>query len=418
MRDTIRVAETPLKTQSAHRPLAAVFRDGGSLAASEGLPRVLHVVASLDNTAVENWLLRMLSHARKVNLPVDWTFYCIEGRGALDQHAQALGAQVVHSPVRLGAKRLFVQALRSHLSLNHYDVLHAHHDLVTAVYLLAALRLPIGRRIVHVHNADESVLTPNAIKQVLFRSTFRRICLTFADRIVANSNHCLDTFLAGRGRRPGIDTVHYYGIAPEPLTDAKPDRAAFRRRLGFTTDAKIVLFAGRMVPEKNPLFAVDVIASMRRVDPSVVGVFAGAGALEQAVQRRAAALGIDASVKCLGWRSDIPELMAGSDWFILPHPEHPLEGFGITVVEAQLAGLRLLLSPGVADDPLLPMASARRLSLKLGAQAWAEAAMELWSAPPPSRAAALEAFRQSPMAMDRALRGLIALHGAEGNADA
>jgi glycosyltransferase involved in cell wall biosynthesis len=406
-----------LECRSTTGQTIPMFSPSDTSSAGSARPRVLHVVESLGRTAVETWLLRMLEYANRSHEPLDWTFYCIEGAGAFDESARALGAKVVLSPVRLGDKRAFLQALRTHLSRHHYDVLHCHHDLVSAVYLLAAWRLPIGRRIVHVHNADESVLTPNVMKRSLFRPTFRRICLTFADRIAANSNHSLDTFLAGRRRRPGIDNVHYYGIAPEPLTDAKADRVAFRRQLGFGVDAKIVLFAGRMVPEKNPVFAVDVIAAMRRMDPAVVGIFAGAGSLEQAVQRQAAALGLDAAVKCLGWRGDIPELMAGSDWFILPHPEHPLEGFGIAVVEAQLAGLRLLLSLGVADDPLLPTASARRLSLGLGAQAWAEAAMALWSAAPPSHRVALEAFQQSPMAMDRALRGLIALHGAGGNSD-
>jgi len=383
---------------------------------ADGAPlRILHVVASLDRTAVETWLLRMCGYAAKSNVPLDWTFYCIEGAGAFDERARALGAKVVLSPVRIGQKGVFVRALRAHLSDHQYDVLHCHHDLVSAVYLLAGFSLPIRRRIVHVHNADESVLTPSAIKQALFRWVFRRICLTLADRIVANSNHCLHTFLAGRRCRPGRDSILFYGVDPEPSAAAAPDRAVFRRQLGLANNAKIVLFAGRMVPEKNPVFAVDVIAAMLRMDHSVVGLFAGAGSLEQAVQARAAALGVDASIKCLGWRRDIPELMAGSDWFVLPHPEHPLEGFGIAVVEAQLAGLRLLLSTGVADDPLLPTASVRRLSLGLGAQAWAGAAMELWSAPPPSREAALEAFRQSPMAMDHALRGLIALHGVRGN---
>lgn len=373
-------------------------------------PSVLHVVASLNQTAVENWLLRMLKHASKVKTPLNWTFYCIDGKGSLDQHARDLGAKVAHSPVPIGAKVTFVQALRVHLRLNRYDVLHAHHDLVSAVYLSAALRLPMKRRIVHIHNADESVLTPSAIKEAIFRPTLRHVCFALADCIVANSNHCLDVFLAGSKRRAQRDFVHYYGIDPEPLIEAKPDRAAFRRQFGFAADAKIVLFAGRMVPEKNPVFAVDVIAALRRMDPAVVGIFAGAGSLEQAVQERGQALDVDTSIRCLGWRSDVPELMAGSDWFILPHPEYPPEGFGIAVVEAQLAGLRLLLSTGVANDPLLPTASIQRLSLGLGAHAWADAAMALWSGPPPSREAALEAFRQSAMAMDRALADLVKLH--------
>lgn len=359
---------------------------------------------------METWLLRMLGHAKKSDIPLDWTFYCIEGAGAFDEQARALGAKVVLSPVRIGEKHKFLRAMRAHLSSYPYDALHCHHDLVSAVYLLAGLRLPIGRRIVHVHNADESVLTPSAIKQAIFRPSFRRVCLALADQIVANSNHCLDTFIAGRRRRPGRDLVHYYGIDPAPLVDAKPDRADFRRRLGFAGDAKVLLFAGRIVPEKNPVFAVDVVAAMRRMEPSVVGIFAGAGSLENDVRGRIAALGLDPWVRCLGWRDDIPELMAACDWFILPHPEHPLEGFGMAVVEAQLAGLRLLLSTGVAGDPLLPTASVRRLSLGLGAHAWAEAAIALGSGPPPSREAALEAFRRSPMAMDRALDDLAKLH--------
>ncbi len=398
----------PQSQLAAEAPAVGLHREAAS---ARRRPRVIHVVASLDKTAVENWLLRMLGHARKGDVPVDWTFYCIDGEGGLDRQARALSAQVVYSPVPIGAKLAFMQALRSHLHLNHYDVLHSHHDLISGVYLLAAAGVPIRRRIVHVHNADESVLTPSLFKQAIFKPALRRVCLTLADQIVANSNHCLDTFLAGRKCRPGRDVVHYYGMNPEPLVNAKPERAAFRRQHGFAEDARIVLFAGRMVPEKNPVFAVDVIAAMRRSDPRVVGLFAGSGSLEGDVRARATMLGIEPWIRCLGWRNDIAQLMAGSDWFILPHPEHPLEGFGMAVVEAQLAGLRLLLSLGVADDPLLPTASVRRLSLKQSAKEWAAAALQLWSAPAPSRQAALCAFERSPMVMDHAFRDLVRLHG-------
>jgi glycosyltransferase EpsF len=385
--------------------------DGGrSLTTKNAPPRVIHVVASLDKASVEVWLLRMLRYAAKIGVPVDWTFYCTVGEGALDERARALGAKVVYSPVPIGAKLHFIRALRSHLQLGRYDVLHSHHDLVSAVYLLAASGLPIERRIVHVHNADESVLTPSVAKQAIFRPSFRRICLTLADRIAANSNHSLDKFLAGRRRRPGRDVVHYLGIDPEPLINAKTERAAFRRQHGFAECARIVLFAGRMVPEKNPVFAVDVIAEMRRINPLVVGMFVGSGSLEDDVRRRAATLGVDPWIRCLGWRDDIAQLMGGCDWFILPHPEDPPEGFGIAVVEAQLAGLRLLLSLGVSDDALLPPASVRRLPLQQSPKEWAAAALELWSDSAPSREATLWAFQRSPMVMDHAFRDLVRLH--------
>jgi glycosyltransferase involved in cell wall biosynthesis len=402
---------TSLNSQPDDRLVVPLFRGANSSAAKDDPPHVIHVIDKLDKTSVEIWLLRMLNQAVMSNVPVNWTFYCTLGEGALDKRALALGANVVYSPVPIGAKFKFIHALRSHLLQARYDVLHSHHDLISGVYLLAASRLPIRRRIVHVHNADESVLTPSLVKQTIFKPGLRRICLMLADLIAANSNHSLDTFLAGRKRRSEKDVVHYCGVDPAPLINAKPERAAFRREHGFAADARIVLFAGRMVPEKNPVFAVDVIAEMRRIDPMVVGLFAGSGSLEDDVRGRAAALGVAPWIKCLGWRNDTAQLMAGCDWFILPHPEHPMEGFGMAVVEAELAGLRLLLSTGVADDPLLPTASVSRLPLARGAKEWAASAVQLWAAPAPSRDATLDAFKRSPMAMDYALRDLVRLHG-------
>jgi glycosyltransferase involved in cell wall biosynthesis len=290
-----------------------------------------------------------------------------------------------------------------------YDVLHCHHDLVSGIYLLAALGLPIGKRLVHVHNADEAVLTQSRIKQLLFKRLLRGACLLLADRIIGISNHTLDTFLNGRARRTGRDLVHYYGIDPASFTSVTLDRQTFRRELGFPEDAQILLFAGRMVPEKNPLFAVDVINEMQRMSSSNVGVFVGSGSLDDAVLCRIQELGLGDVCRQLGWRNDLAAIMCCCDWFILPHPEEPMEGFGLAVVEAQLAGLRMLLSTGIADDPLLPTASFRRLPLAAGPGAWAEAAVDLLRSPAPPRAAALTALRASSMNMDDAVAGLVGL---------
>ena len=44
------------------------------------------------------------------------------------------------------------------------------------------------------------------------------------------------------------------------------DRAEFRRRVGISRRMHcVLLFAGRLVPEKNPVFAVDVLANLRRI---------------------------------------------------------------------------------------------------------------------------------------------------------
>ena len=373
--------------------------------------KVLHIVEHLNRGAVENWLVRMLAHARALETPVDWTFYCVLGEpGVLDDKVRAVGVRIVRSPVPLSRTREFLRALRSELRQGHYDVVHYHHDIMSAVYLLAGTGIPVRQKIVHVHNADEALPTPSFIKKRLLREPMRRVCLMMADRIVGISNYTLNAFLAGRPRRPKRDCVRYYGIDPKPFKGVAADRARFRRECNLPDDALILLFAGRIVPEKNPVFVVDVLASLRRTQSNAFAVFAGSGSQVENVFARAKALGMEDAVRMLGWRNDLPEVMSCCDWFLLPHPEHPPEGFGLAVVEAQLAGLRLLLSRGVLDDPLLPTAIYRRLSLSDAPDVWARAAMELLDQPAPTRCSAIAALGQSPMDMDLALSGLLNLY--------
>ncbi len=374
-------------------------------------PKVLHVVGVMDRWSVETWLLQLMAHAGQRGQLLDWSFYCAFGQpGARDCEAKALGARVIRSPVPIGDKLAFARALRAEVASGGYDVLHCHHDLISGVYLLAAAGIPVRKRLVHVHNLDEAVLTPDPLKQAVLRAALRRVCLAMADQIVGNSEHSLDTFLAGRRRDSRRHRVHPVAIDPTRFAAASLDRAAFRRSLGLAEDAPILLFAGRVTPEKNPVFAVDVLAALRRRMPQAVGIFAGAGSLEADVLGRAAELGQSDAIRMLGWRDDVAEIMSACDWFILPHPHRPAEAFGVAVVEAQLAGLRLLVSLGVSDAPILRGAVWRRLSLDDGAEPWAEAAVQLWNQPAPSREAALAALRASPMDLDRALDDMLALH--------
>jgi glycosyltransferase involved in cell wall biosynthesis len=372
---------------------------------------VIHIVESLDRNAVETWLLRMLRHARVTGTPADWTFFTMLGhRGSSEDVATGLGAEVIHSSVPMKQTSAFVRNLRRQLTRGQYDVIHAHHDLLNSLYLIASVGTSITRRICHIHNADEGLPTPSTVKQWAYREPMRRTAIRLSDRVVGISNHTLDTFLKGRPRRQGRDVVHYYGVDAAPFSSLPEDSSWLRHELSIEPDAPILLFASRMAPEKNPVLAVDVLHELRKHLPDAVGVFVGSGPLEDAVRSRARELGIENAVRLAGWRSDLPAVLSAADCFILPRPDFPLEGFGLVVVEAQLAGLPMLLSAGIPDDSLLPTAVYRRLPTSAGAEQWGAAAAELIRAGKPEATDAIEALAQSPMDMGFALRSLSALH--------
>jgi glycosyltransferase involved in cell wall biosynthesis len=150
---------------------------------------------------------------------------------------------------------------------------------------------------------------------------------------------------------------------------------------------------------------------MRRNNSAVAGVFVGAGPLREALRDRVAQLGLEDWFREMGWRPDVARIMSCSDCFIQPGPEEPMEGLGLAVVEAQLAGLPLLFSLGIPEDALLPGASYRRVPRASGTNAWADAALSLIDSPAPSRETAMAELKSSPFDMDFALNDLLTLHG-------
>lgn len=379
-------------------------------------PRVIHIVESLDVGAIESWLLCMLKAGHTFGQELDWTFYSILPRaGRFDETARGLGAVVINSPVELGQKVRFMHHLRRTLRAGAYDVLHCHHDVMSAVYLVASAGISIPRRIVHVHNADLHVPTGNSRKSALLREPLRQLCLRLADRIVGISRYTLENFLRGRRRTVPRDVILYYGIDTAPYHALPADRQVIRQSLALPAESRILLFVGRMVSYKNPLFLVDVLAEIAHAEPDVFAVFAGAGPLEQAIRERANALGVGDRVRILGWRDDTLTLMQVSDVFVFPRTElvsadMGTEGLGLVVIEAQAVGLPSLLSHGIPEDAIVLPELCETLSLDAGSAAWGATIRRILARPRPDASSALSAIENSAFSLKAGFNNLATLH--------
>ncbi len=385
-------------------------------AQSRRTPRVIHIVESLDLGAVESWLLRMLRAGRTFGEKLDWTFYSVLPRsGRFDDEARRLGATVINSPVELDEKVKFVRHLRRTLRAGKYDVMHCHHDVVSAVYLIAATGLGIPRTIVHVHNADLRVPTGSAKKSAFLRWPMRQLCLQLADRIVGISQHTLENFVHGQASNAPRDRVLYYGIDTRSFHSSTMDPRAVRQSLDLPEHARILLFVGRMVSYKNPVFVVDVLAEIADAVPNAYAVFAGAGPLEGQLHERASKLAVTDRIRVLGWRDDTITLMQAADVFVFPRIEEVSvdlgrEGLGLVVVEAQAAGLPSLLSRGIPQDAVVLPELCETLSLDAGAAAWGAAVRRILDRPRIDPASALAAIESSRFSLDAGFHNLSVLH--------
>ena len=373
--------------------------------------RVLHVVESLDNQAVETWLLRVLRAASKDHPHVHWTFFCVLARnGRQDSAARELGAEVIHSRYEIGDKIRFVTGLRDVMKRGDYDVLHCHHDIMSAAYLLASIGLPFRKRIVHLHNTSTSLPTPSRVKAELAWEPMRQICLRMADQIVGISYNALKSLIGNGEVQPARDCVVHYAVDTKRFSQPSPGRQEFRRKLGFRPTAKVLLFVGRMVEYKNPGFVIEILERLGQIDSEAVAIFAGSGDQENLVMEMARQKNLDGRIRLLGFRDDVPELMLGADVLIWPSLEEPMEGLGLGIIEAQAAGLPIVMSRSVPEEAIVVPELIEVLPLAAAPDSWARSVHSMLIRALPNRQECLKLVESSSFSMSEGVASLMSLY--------
>ncbi len=155
----------------------------------------------------------------------------------------------------------------------------------------------------------------------------RNAALGSARHVFCPSAYLRDVAL-GWGLDPGRVSVL---PNPAPEVPALPSRETLRNELGL--DGDVLVFAGRLGPQKNLGMALDALAAVEGVSL----VVAGDGPERAALERRAADLGLAARVRFLGSvpRERVLRLFRAADASLLPSA---WENFPHTVVEALAVG--------------------------------------------------------------------------------
>lgn len=314
--------------------------------------KIIHIVENLDKGAVENWLVRLFLESRKYRPDWEWTFYCISGLpGRLDKSVIEAGGAVISTPVTLSNKLVFIKSLRTTLRKGKFDIIHSHHDYLSGFYLLSTVGIKFKKRILHIHNTDKHLPVGSKKIQDLFLEPFRKIALSLTDHVIGISSATLEHFspVPALGLKR---SVLYYAVNFAPFEE-NFDRDAFLKENNLPSDAKILLFIGRMYSLKNPSFLIDILFELRKKRDDVYALFVGEGDDKLQVTDKANALKLGNYIRMLGWRNDTAKIMKCSDVFVFPRIEEPKEGLGLVVVEAQAAGLPLFLTSGIVDDAIV-----------------------------------------------------------------
>lgn len=140
--------------------------------------------------------------------------------------------------------------------------------------------------------------------------------------------------------RSGFPLMPFRAVRPEA-------RAELRAQLGLTAEIPVLLTVANLKSQKDPMTLVEAFASLLERRPAAVLLYAGDGPLRASVERAIARHGMQDRFRLLGWRTDVPELMAASDVVVLASR---FEGLPKTSVQA-LAARRPFVGTRVDGTP-------------------------------------------------------------------
>lgn len=121
----------------------------------------------------------------------------------------------------------------------------------------------------------------------------------------------------------------------------RAQREVLRRELDVPEGGVLTITSARLDREKGHTYLLQAIPAVLRAFPGTIFAFGGDGYLRTDLERQAAELGIQANIRFLGIRHDMPALLRAADIYILPSLA---EGLSLAMLEAMVARLPVLVT--------------------------------------------------------------------------
>lgn len=232
-----------------------------------------------------------------------------------------------------------MRALRRAFRAGGYAAVHAHMTTLSALVLPAAKAAGVPVRICHAHSSFDG-----QSDHCFAKAALRPFAAIFATHRMACGKLAAESLYRKKADEAfilpnAVDLSRFACAAPAILPQDFSPAAALPRA------ERMLLFAGRFVPQKNLFFLLDAFAAALPLRPMALALL-GDGPQKEALRAHAKMRGIEKSVLFLPPQDPAP-WYAAADALVLPSL---YEGMPVVAAEAQAAGIACLFSDKVTRE--------------------------------------------------------------------
>jgi glycosyltransferase involved in cell wall biosynthesis len=286
---------------------------------------------------------------------------------AFDAEARELGARILPlNPPRqvpFGYGRQFARLLAQE---GPFDVVHSHVHFFSGNVLRIAAGCRVPGRVVQSHTTE---IAGSSLPRRAYGVLSRHWMKHYATAGIAFTPEAAAALFGANWQSDPRWQLIPFGLDFSRFAELPP-KQELRARLGIPPQRSVVGQVGRLVDVKNHEFTVRVLQNLaqRSVDAHLLVV--GGGPLDQAIRDQLRDLNLTDRATLVGDQADVAPFVGAMDCMVFPSF---YEGFGIVVLEAQAAGVPVVISDRVPKQMAVVPGMVTRLPLEGGPNPWVEA---------------------------------------------
>lgn len=311
--------------------------------------RILHILGNTQLGGAESRIMDLYRHMDRSVVQFDFVVHSKE-EGYFNEEIRKLGGRIFRVPrfrvlnyfSYCRAWKKLLQEHRDADGRSEFHMIQGHMTSTAAIYLPIARKCGIETTIAHARSAGVDKGLKGILTRFLRRNLSKKADYLFTCSELAGIS-VFGKKAVEQGRTRFLpNTIDCQKFAPDPLV-----REKIRRELGIE-NCYVIGHVGRFHYAKNHEYLLRVFAELvKRKTRDYVLLLLGEGSGMEDIRILSRELGIEDKVYFLGNKSNVNDYYQAMDYFVYPSR---FEGMPGTIVEAQTAGLRCLMSDTICKE--------------------------------------------------------------------
>ena len=325
--------------------------------------RVLQVLGKTGLGGAESRIMDLYRHMDREQIQFDFLIHYKE-KGYFDDEIKELGGNIYYLPsFRVYNYFAYKKACRRFFEEHSYfAAVHGHMTSTAAIYLPEAKRAGIPLTIAHARSAGVDNGAKGLITKLLRKNLYRR-----CDKMFACSDLAAEAVFGKKRYEENRVTILPNAVDTKEFLPNEEVRTQLRRL--YCLEGKFVIgHVGRFHYAKNHKFLLEIFEEIAKQKDNAVLMLLGDGPLKEETEQKARDKGIDEKVIFTGNQTPVAPFYQVFDFLLFPSR---FEGLPGTVVEAQAAGLKCLISDTITKQVKVTD-QVTFMSIKEPAKKWAD----------------------------------------------